>query len=154
VHIVFTELPAAVDGLAAIREGTSEPLREPGRVPPEPPRLIIDADVLDPEDTPRIEVMHTRAGLGFGCRIEVLRVFHAIAPGEPMMEPESGKSRWSVRARWIRKRSPSSHSTIAVPCATTPGRAGWVASMVQMPTRRLSCVSAGSVVMDIAQIAR
>src|SRR5262249_26078470 len=83
VHVVFTELPAAVDGLAAIGEGTGEPLREPGRVPPEPPPLIIYADFVHAEDTPRIEVMHTQAGLGFGLRIEVRRVFHAIAPSDP-----------------------------------------------------------------------
>src|SRR5919204_2648336 len=66
---------------------------------------------------------------------------------EPMMEIESGKSGCSLRARWIRKRSPSSHSMSAVPWTTTPGREGWVASVVQEPTNRSNNSNAGSLVM-------
>ena len=39
-------------------------------------------------------------------------------PVMPTMEIESGESGWWVRARWIRKRSPSSHSMTAVLCTT------------------------------------
>src|SRR5918995_1482623 len=66
---------------------------------------------------------------------------------KPMMEIESGKSGCSLRARWIRKRWPSSHSMSAVPWTTTPGREGCVASVVQEPTNRSNDSNAGSLVM-------
>src|ERR671924_1935537 len=66
---------------------------------------------------------------------------------KPMMEIESGKSECSLRARWIRKRSPSSHSMSAVPWTTTPGREGCVASVVQEPTNRPNDSNARSPVM-------
>src|SRR5436190_9523363 len=57
---------------------------------------------------------------------------------------ESGKSGWSLRARWIRNFSPSSHSTAASPRTTVDGSEGCVASSDQVPTSASSASSCGS----------
>jgi hypothetical protein len=51
-------------------------------------------------------------------------------------------------ARWSKNCSPSSHSTTTVPCTTTPARAGWVDSVVQLPSRRSSGFSSGDFVIE------
>jgi len=52
------------------------------RVPPEPPRRIVDAHVVDAKDTPHVEVVQAQAGVGGKCGTAVPRVVDAIAPGD------------------------------------------------------------------------
>src|SRR5436190_5786527 len=66
---------------------------------------------------------------------------------------ESGNSGWSVVARTTRNFSPWSHSMVARPCTTRPGRIGWVASVTHSPTRRFRPWS-GSSVASVIQCRR
>ena len=78
-------MPTAGDRVAIVGEGAGEALREPGCVPPQAPRLIIDGYLVDAEYTTRVEVVHVQLRLvgGSGSGIAARRVVEAIAFGDP-----------------------------------------------------------------------
>src|SRR4029453_12209857 len=69
VDVVLAQLPSTGDGVAPISEAAGKPLREPGCIAPQPPRLGVDIHFVDPEYTSWVKVVHAqpRATAGRGC---------------------------------------------------------------------------------------
>src|SRR4029453_11911168 len=69
VDVVLAQLPSAGDGVATISEAAGKPLREPGCIAPQSPRLRVDIHFVDPEYTSRVEVWQPQRGAtaGGGC---------------------------------------------------------------------------------------
>src|SRR5215472_12612500 len=83
VDAVAAQLPKTGDGVATVGEGAGEPLREPRRVPPQPPCFLVDAHAVDTEHAARVEVVHAHQRSGGGRGVAARRVAGAVPPGDP-----------------------------------------------------------------------
>ena len=77
IDVVSAQLRLAGNGVAAIGKDTRESLGKARCVSPDPPRLVVDAHVVDAEHPARVEVVHRQPRRGGGGIVD-RRVLSAI----------------------------------------------------------------------------